>query len=281
MRFAHRAGRLGVVTGMNGLAFVLVGALLVARAVEAQQRGEAPTTVRSGTARYRAVVRDWSGRPVPNARARMLGHRYALTDEDGSVVLDSLPAGSQTLEVLAVGYFPDRRLVEVRSDRSPADTITLTALQSALDTVRVTAGRGVSGFDMRRRGTVGQFITAADIERENPKNTTSLLRTRDGLRYTFDRVGNPFIAMTAGPGRACRPAIYVDGFPPPPAPPAVAGVASLNWMVHPEEIGGVEIYNSPAMVPAQFAGGGMRTCGVIVFWTREKLGMKTPPTNPL
>lgn len=287
MRCVHRADRLAVVTGMNGLALVLVGALLVARAAEAQQRGEAAATVRSGTAQYRAVVRDWSGRPVPNARARMLGHRYALTDEGGSVVLDSLPTGSQTLEVLALGYFPDRRLVEVRSDRAPADTIILTLLQSALDTVRVTSGRGVSGFDARRRGKVGQFITAADIERENPKNTTSLLRTRDGLRYTMDGVGNPFIAMIAGPGRTCQPKIFLDGFPLPPPPPSIRGVASLNRALYPEDIGGVEIYNSPAIVPAQFVDpeqltrSGIRICGAIVFWTREKLGMqRVPRTGP-
>jgi hypothetical protein len=263
----------------------MLGTLLVARDAEARQRGEAPTTVRSGSARYRAVVRDWSGRPVQNARARILGHRFALTDEGGSVVLDSLPAGPQTLEVLAVGYFPDRRLVEVSSERALADTIILTALQSALDTVRVTAGRGVSGFDARRRGTVGQFITAADIERENPRNTTSLLRTRDGLRYTFDRTGKGLIQMTAGPGRACKPMIWVDGFKATPVP-TVAGLAGLNWTLHPEGIGGVEIYNNPAMVPAQFvdpeelARNGRLTCGTIVFWTREKLGMKAPRTAP-
>jgi hypothetical protein len=259
----------------------IVGALLATHAARAQQRGEAPSAVRNGTARYRAVVRDVNGRPVPNARAQITGHRFVLTDLQGSVVIDSLRRGPQNLEVLAVGYVPERRVVQVGVDNAPADTIVLVALESVLDTVRVIAGRGGTGFDARRRGGVGQFITAADVERENPRNTASLLRTRDNVRLAYDRVGNASIALALGASdKGCRPLTLLDGFPMAPVP-TVRGVPSVNWAVLPEEIGGVEIYNNPAQVPPQFAIWGNRTCGAIVFWTREKLGLpKAPRTNP-
>ena len=98
------------------------------------------------------------------------------------------------------------------------------------------------------------------------------------MRYTFDKQGSPFVAMSAGanPWGNCRPFIFLDGFPM-PSTPSVTGVPSLDWALHPDEIGGVEIYVNPSQVPAQFRSfkGENRECGVVVFWTRERLGI--PP----
>ena len=55
-----------------------------------------------------------------------------------------------------------------------------------------------TGFELRRATRKGQFITADDVASENPVNTTHLLRTRPGLRYTFDRNGLGFIEVTRG-----------------------------------------------------------------------------------
>lgn len=230
----------------------------------------------AGSARYRAVVRDLTGRPIPRARARVIGHRYYLSNDSGVVALDSLPLGSQTLEVLALGYAPVRRTLDVVSSDAPLDSIVLAGAESLLDTIRVSAGRDPTGFGWRRSLKVGQFITVADIERENPRSTTSLIRTRDAMRYTSDQNGRPFVAMTAGPRRICRPFVLLDGFPVPAGPPSVTGVPSLDWSLHPDEIGGVEIYVNPSQVPPQFATFKERTdpnCGVVVFWTRQRLGI--------
>jgi hypothetical protein len=98
------------------------------------------------------------------------------------------------------------------------------------------------------------------------------------MRYTSDQSGRPFVAMTAGSRRICRPFVLLDGFPMPAGSPGVTGVPSLDWSLHPDEIGGVEIYVNPAQVPPQFATFKERTdpdCGVVAFWTRERLGI--PP----
>jgi hypothetical protein len=218
------------------------------------------------------LVRDARGRPVPNARIRILGRSTARSDAAGAVAFDSIAGGTQTLEVLSVGYQPERRVVDVAVGGEPTDTVVLAALSSVLDTVRITAGRDPTGFELRRETRKGQFITAADVASEKPVDTTHLLRTRPGLRYTFDRNGLAFIDVTTQ-DKPCRPLILVDGFPPGAAPSA-PGQSVLDWIMHPDEIGGIEIYTTPAEVPAEFSRFAFGpACAAIVFWTRERLGI--------
>jgi hypothetical protein len=226
--------------------------------------------IATGRASYRVLVRDPRGRPIPNARVRLLGHAAARTSDAGVVTIDSIAGGTQTLEVQAIGYEPQRRTVEIAPNRVPTDTIVLASLQSMLDTIRITASRDPSGFERRRNAGSGQFITAADVERENPERTTRLLRARDGLRFTYDRNGFAYIEVTTQT-QSCIPLILFDGFPSHPVP-AIPGEAAMDWMIHPGEIGGVEIYTSSAKIPPEFARWGP-ACAVIAFWTRESLGL--------
>lgn len=234
----------------------------------------------TGTARYHVLVRDVAGRPVTNARVRLLGRSTSRSDANGAVTFDSIASGTQTLEVLSIGYQPERRTVDVAAGGTPTDTVVLASLNAALDTVRITASRDATGFELRRATRKGQFITAADVASENPVNTTHLLRTRPGLRYTFDRNGLAFIEVTTLDKR-CLPLILVDGFPP-GAAPAAPGQAALDWIMHPDEIGGVEIYTNPGQVPGEFARFAFGPpCAAIVFWTRERLGLpKAHPMQP-
>ncbi len=236
----------------------------------------------AGTARYHVIVRDVSGRPVTNARISILGRSPVRSDAAGAVTLDSIASGTQMLEVSSIGYQPERRVVDVAVGREPTDTVVLTPLKSVLDTVRITAGRDPTGFELRRATRKGQFITAADIAREDPARTTQLLRKRDGLRYTFDRNGLASIEVTTL-DHPCRPLVLIDGFPPGGTAPTVPGQAALDWLMHPDEIGGVEIYTTPAQLPAEIAklSFGYQPCAAIVFWTRQRLGLpKANPTQP-
>lgn len=234
----------------------------------------------AGSARFHVLVRDANGQPLNNARVRLLGRSGVRTNEAGAVTLDSVAIGTQTLEVSSIGYQPERRMVDVAAGGEPTDTVVLTSMKSVLPTVEITAGRDPNGFELRRSTRVGQFITAADVARENPARTTQLLRTRSGLRYSFDRNGLAFIEVTTL-SKPCRPLIVVDGFPP-GAAPGVPGEAVLDWIMHPDEIGGVEIYTSPAQVPPEIAKlGAGPPCAAIVIWTRERLGLpKAAPMKP-
>jgi hypothetical protein len=234
--------------------------------------------VSAGTARYRVLVRDLAARPLPNARVRMFGRPTVRTNDRGEVTLDSLSQGTQTLEVFAIGYQVERRVVDVTVQRQFTDTVALTSLRGLLDTVRIIAGADPTGFDRRRLTGTGQFITATDVEREDPAETSRLLRTRAGLRYAFDRNGYPRIEVSTQT-YPCKPFVLVDGFPPGPVP-TIPGDTELDSIIHPDEIGGVEIYTNPASVPAElrrFAFGPV--CGAIVFWTRDGLHLPKASTS--
>ena len=199
------------------------------------------------------------------------------TGENGRFRVSDVPSGSYLLVARRIGFRPVAQLAAVVEDDTLRVSILMETSTPALDTVRINAGHDPTGFAWRRSLKVGQFITAADIERENPRTTTDLIRTRDAMRYSFDKNGNPFVAMTAGASERgnCKPFEFLDGFPLPPSAPRVTGVPSLDWALHPDEIGGVEIYVNPSQVPAQFRSfrGEDKFCGVIVYWTREKLGI--------
>jgi hypothetical protein len=202
-----------------------------------------------------------------------------VTDARGRFRIRDVMSGTYLLVVRHIGFRPVAQLAGVVEGDTLRLSIQIEAANPSLDTVRINATYDPAGFAWRRALGVGQFITAADIDRENPRTTTSLIRTRDAMRYTLDKGGHPFVAMSAGPKRICTPFVLLDGFPiPAGSTPSVAGLPTLDWALHPPEIGGVEIYVNPSQVPAQFATFKARTdpnCGVIVFWTRERLGI--PP----
>jgi hypothetical protein len=172
-------------------------------------------SVRAGRVRLRVQVTDASGKPIPGARARVVGHRFAVGDQNGTVVLDSLPGGSQTLEVRALGFVPLTRAVHLAAGDAAPDTIALTSVKSLLDTVRVSAGRvyaaDASGFELRRKTGIGSYITREEVDRLQPFNFASLMQARSGVKVSDDSHGDQHIQMQAPWGGVCFPAVWVDG----------------------------------------------------------------------
>ena len=208
---------------------------------------------------------------------RYCDRRPVKTNDSGVFVLDSVAQGTQTLEVRALGYVPESRVVNVTAG-APPDTIRMTSLKAMLDTIRVTAQRvydaDVSGFQERRLLGMGRYIGREEVERRNPYEFTNLLYGHPGVRVTFSQ-GRVSIAMRGVQG-LCTPAIFLDGYE-----QLVDDASDLNFMVQPEEIQGVEVYNSAPSTPAQFWGRGGTGCRSIVVWTREVVRthglLRTPP----
>src|SRR6185503_8874209 len=74
-----------------------------------------------GMASLDGIVRESSGRPVRGARIILTsGGGAATSRNDGRFSLQSLPAGSQSFDIRAIGFSPARRLVDLRSDTSTA-----------------------------------------------------------------------------------------------------------------------------------------------------------------
>ena len=230
--------------------------------------GDTPAVAASGPAartgpgrlRGTVVAAAPDGRPLIGAQVAIAGGPQAQTNELGEWTLVGILPGTRMLEVRAVGYYPERRAVNVFAGAAPIH-ITLSTLQAVLDTVRVKANRlanrNLAEFEERKRSSAtGRFLTADDIVRRNPYFASDIFKSVPGVYVdTGIRVRSAF--------GECSPSLYIDGWP-------IPVMAELtrddidNW-VRPERIAAIEVYTD--QVPAQFQRG-MQGCGSIVIWLK-------------
>lgn len=209
------------------------------------------------------IVRTGSNaRPLANALVTVAG-RTARTDERGQWRLPDAPAGTRTLEVRAVGYFPVRQVVQVVANAPPVE-VALVTLRSVLDTVKVLANYDrysqLQEFSQRARGGMGRFLTAQQIAQRVPIFTSDLFRAIPGVYLEQDSAG-PVLTMKSVFADRCTPAVYLNGFTLGPT-----SLTDIDMLVKPENLLGVEVY-AAGFVPPQFEPG-MSGCGSLVFWTR-------------
>jgi hypothetical protein len=232
----------------------------------------APLQYWRGSGQVRGVIRDASGRALVNARVAVpLAGREVRTDTIGRFQLDQLPAGTQAIEVRALGFDPLSDAVDVAPDAAPL-TLALARFES-LDTVRVRANRPrpnsqrFADFETRRKTGFGKFFTSADIDRLNLLRISDLFSQVGGIVMMWrngERV--PTMRGLTFRGR-CIPMFIVDGFPYP-------NDASLDAFIAPMSVIGVEVY-STAFTPGEFSRP-FAPCGTIVIWTGERPAPPTP-----
>lgn len=227
----------------------------------ADSANAAARRLRSGDGRISGtVVMSKDGRPLPGAQVGIVDGPEARTNERGEWTLSGAPSGTRVLEVRAVGYYPERRPVNVVTQAPPL-RIELSTLAQVLDTVRVRGelltDRNRSGFMERRRTSgTGRFLTAEDIARRNPINTSDLFRSIPGV-YSDSSI------RVRGPFGECSPSLYLDGQPMPRMSELTAD--DINIWVRPQEVAAIEIY--VGQIPSQFQQG-LGGCGSIVIWTK-------------
>lgn len=205
------------------------------------------------------VVAAVGNQPLVDAQISMVDGPTARADEHGEWSLRGAPTGTRMLEVRALGYYPQRRPVDVVAGTAPLH-FTLTAVETILDTVRVSASRVIdrhgSGFEDRRRSGAGRYLTVDDIARWSPNFTSHILRTVPGVKVE--------IGITIrGPFGDCSPALYIDGKH--ASPPGGLTADYMDMVLSPSEIAGVEIYYGS--IPPQFQQT-LSGCGSIVIWTK-------------
>jgi hypothetical protein len=124
---------------------------------------------------------------------------------------------------------------------------------------RRTSGRLSGFYDRAQRHGFGYFITPDQIQKLRPFFVTDLLRTVPGLEVLPSPRGFGNIVRTV---EGCQPAVYLDGvrFP-------LMG-ESIDNIVDPNSLEGVEVYTHFAEVPAQFMDA-RSNCGVIALWTKN------------
>lgn len=224
--------------------------------------------VRHGTARITGTIRNKEGHPIKGARLHIADSGVeAVTDDKGHFLVTEAPGGTQSVEVRAIGYFPEERTIDLIGGRAATVQITLATLRSVLDTVRVAASRVYStdshGFEARRRaGGRGYFFDQKDVERLRPLEITEFLRRVPTLTLSageFDQ--SVYMRDFYGDGY-CQPTVFVDGL-------RLDRLSrrDIDLWVRPEELAGMEVYTRAEQAPPQFTT--MEGCGSLVLWTRR------------
>lgn len=210
------------------------------------------------------VVAAEGGRPLPGARVGIVSGPQTRANERGEWTLGNAPPGTRMLDVRAVGYYPERRAVNVIVGAPPVN-VALSTLRAVLDTIKVSASRLAydrSGFQDRRRTGAGRYLAAEDIARREGVFTSGIFRTVPGIAVERDSNGTAIIAMR-GPFGYCSPTIFLDGM----RMPAFTGDDIDDW-ISPKDVAGIEIY-SESNAPAQFRDlTKMDVCGSIVIWRK-------------
>lgn len=208
--------------------------------------------------------------PVAGAEVLVLGQRRpVMSDSNGAFRYRGLRPGEHLLQVRRIGYikaeWPVRvdegEIVELLLELEPIAFVLPPAVIEGNPEDLPTWFRD---FEDRRTRKRGQFVTRAEIERQNPSSTLGdLLRALNGLRMSCTRTGCA-IRMTRWPG--CQPFYYQDGLP-------VFATTAEQFLAM--DIHGVEVYGL-SDVPVEFQRPGLR-CGVIAIWTRRGPPPKSTP----
>ncbi|HEX6924909.1 MAG TPA: TonB-dependent receptor [Longimicrobiaceae bacterium] len=114
----------------------------------------------------------------------------------------------------------------------------------------------VAFYDRAERSISGIFLTREQIEAAHAMRASDLLRTVPGVQVGPTQFGQAPITI-----RGCVPLFIVDGV-------IARFERSIDNLVTPLDLEGLEIYRSPSQVPVEY--GGLRSnCGAILIWTRR------------
>lgn len=195
--------------------------------------------------------------------------RVSETDRRGRFVLSGVPAGMQELNVRHLGYAPLTHVIEISPGLTTEVEIGMVPDPVEMEPIVATATRSrrleVKGFYERRHWSelvgTGTFYTAEDIDRRRPVEISHMIADESGIRLqcnvrrTDCRLVNT--RFSSGVTGACSLSFYVDGLP-------TRGI-SLDDVVRPSEIAGIEIYKGLASGPAEFP---PSRCGLVAVWTK-------------
>lgn len=246
------------------------------RAVAAAVDTQPSAPVRRSYAKITGRVVTMSGKPLANARVNLQGTDAAtLTRDDGTFSLDSLPAGTQTIEVRRLGYSPTDAAVELSSRQTHRVEISVADYVPTLQTVRVEAARDRGlrevGFTERQRIGNGYFMDSEQIKDRQALQFSDMMRTIPGISVQSGGAGNGNVITSSRGGMGGCVNFYVDGTSWQQMYPG-----DLDSFVRPDEVTAVEVYG-PSTTPVQFQKAGQSGCSTIVIWTVRRIYRETKP----
>ncbi len=225
------------------------------------------------TAVVAGVLRDSAGRPLGGATVALVGDgASARSDAEGRYRLAALPDGSQSVEIVAVGYLPVREIIGLRAGR----TTTLDAALQRAHVLPVVAVRAAAARrfqqDLERRRLLGFGTVRTAEQLARYPYVVSALQDIPGLSASSTR-GQLSLAMRR---IGCTPQVFVDGQLLNPervrgsglGGPRVSGdELSMLQSLLPGDLAGLEVYHHPMYVPIQYRSQ-LNRCGAVLAWTK-------------
>jgi len=232
------------------------------------------------TGRLIGEVRDaMTDRPVVAAAISVVGGTAMTeTNRRGVFILSGVPVGVHELAVRHLGYAPLEHTVAVLRGVTTEVEIGMAPQPVEVAPIVAVATRSrrleIKGFYERKYWgeLIGgaTFLTEADIERRRPMFISHMIADEPGIRLRNCRLrrGSCQLVNIRASSRmagGCPVRFYLDGTP-------VRGLGgrmgeSIDDLVRPQEIAGIEIYVSASSLAAEF-GGSTSQCGVVAIWTK-------------
>jgi hypothetical protein len=210
------------------------------------------------------VVTHLDGRAFEGATVILDDAQPQRTGADGKFAFSGVLTGTRQIEVLAIGSRPRTISVDILAGQQASTLVTMDRL-TTLDVVRVIGTRyqvkSLEELAARMAKGHGQFRDSTNFRKGYILGTAfGGLR---GLRISYGRGGQVTGLMMRGRlSGECGARLYVDGY-----------VSDMDWLntMAVEDIGVMEVYDRPELVPFRFTNPHGDFCGVVVIWTKSMM----------
>lgn len=233
--------------------------------------------VRRGLGTLRGRVTGPGGAPLPNVAVVVWGAESpARSDSAGYWQLRQLPTGTHTVEIRALGYQPERQIVDIGDASAGNDLIVTLHRTVTLDTVRTRALReslfepNIRAFEQRRKIGIGTYRGPEEIDRIMPFEAAHLFSSVPGIRIIPSMqkslfMGNKILLRGGTTGEPCTPDLVIDRQR---VNSNVHGGFIDQWVLF-SQVRAVEVYQALTGTPPEFLRVG-NDCGTIVIWTGRR-----------
>jgi hypothetical protein len=218
-----------------------------------------------GSARVTGKVVDKRGQPLRDARVMLQGGgEVAITKPNGEFVLDSLPSGTQALNIRKLGYSVTEVAVELSANAPATTTITMSDAVPLLETMRVEAAQDKAlsdiGYLQRKQTGLGRFYDGKQINHQSMA-FSDVMRMDPGLRISPTGDGRTYTITDSRSATTGCVNFYVDGSPFQQMTPG-----DIDNYIQPSELVAIEVYHGTE-TPPQYTTPGQSSCATIVAWT--------------
>jgi hypothetical protein len=221
--------------------------------------------IAKGSARVTGKVVDKNGKPLSGARVQLQGGgSVAISKPNGEFTLDSLPSGTQALEVRKLGYAATDVPVELSANAPAAATVTMGDFVPVLEAMKVEAasnsGLSKVGYLERKQTGMGYYMDGNMINHQS-MSFSDVMRVAPGLKVSPAGDGRTYVIEDARtPSGGCVE-YWVDDTHWTTMTPG-----DIDQYVRPDEIVAIEVYHG-SQTPVRYTTPGQSSCATIVVWT--------------